>query len=82
MNEILPNVDNGLHEVVTKISYGTLKANSLCIMDGSCSKLYPRALVSNTNTEHGISFIQEIARIGKLASLNKLSGDNRGRKIF
>lgn len=46
--------DPGLHEVVTKNMIhgpcGTLNNNSPCMVDGKCSKSYPRALVAETIT--------------------------------
>ncbi|XP_050065795.1 uncharacterized protein LOC126554811 [Aphis gossypii] len=52
----IPNVqvDPGLHEVVIKNMIhgpcGTLNQNSPCMMDGKCSKRYPRTLISETIT--------------------------------
>ncbi|KAL4090226.1 hypothetical protein QTP88_025121 [Uroleucon formosanum] len=52
----IPNVqvDPGLHEVVIKNMIhgpcGTLNQNSPCMMDGKCSKRYPRTLMSETIT--------------------------------
>lgn len=52
----IPNVqvDPGLHEVVIKNMihgpFGTLNQNSPCMMDGKCSKRYPRTLISETIT--------------------------------
>lgn len=48
------HVDPGLHEVVIKNMIhgpcGTLNQNSPCMMDGKCSKRYPRTLISETIT--------------------------------
>ncbi|XP_008178216.1 uncharacterized protein LOC103307737 [Acyrthosiphon pisum] len=52
----IPNVqvDPELHEVVIKNMIhgpcGTLNQNSPCMMDGKCSKRYPRTLISETIT--------------------------------
>jgi len=52
----IPNlqVDLGLHDVVIKnmvhCSCGTFNQNSFCMMDGKCSKRYPRTLISETIT--------------------------------
>ncbi|GFX51307.1 helitron_like_N domain-containing protein [Trichonephila clavipes] len=48
------NIDKDLHEVVVKNMIhgpcGTFNPNSPCMIDGKCSKRYPRALISNTIT--------------------------------
>ncbi|GFW51845.1 helitron_like_N domain-containing protein [Trichonephila clavipes] len=48
------NIDKDLHEVVVKNMIhgpcGTFNPNSPCMIDGKCSKRYPRALISNTVT--------------------------------
>lgn len=52
----IPNeqVDPGLHEVVIKNMIhgpcGTLNQNAPCMVDGKCSKRYPRTLISETIT--------------------------------
>ena len=52
----IPNeqVDPGLHEVVIKNMIhgpcGTLNQNAPCMVDGKCSKRYPRTLISQTIT--------------------------------
>uniref|UniRef100_A0A2K6W8Q6 PH domain-containing protein n=1 Tax=Onchocerca volvulus TaxID=6282 RepID=A0A2K6W8Q6_ONCVO len=49
------DVDKDLREVVTRNMihgpYGSLNLNLPCMIDGKCSKRYPRALVSNTQLQ-------------------------------
>ncbi|XP_069175925.1 uncharacterized protein [Procambarus clarkii] len=72
----LPNadVDKHLHETVTKNMIhgpcGTLNPNSPCLIDGKCSKQYPRAFVSNTVTGNdGYTLYRRSAEDGGRISL-------------
>jgi len=51
-----PTIDNELFEVVTKnMIHGQCRAiniNSPCVIDGKCSKRYPRELLKDTITDN------------------------------
>lgn len=56
---------------------GTLSPNSPCMIDGECSKRYPRVLVSNTVTGNdGYLLFRRSAEVGgKLATIQMQDGD-------
>ena len=82
------NVDKDLYDVVTKSMIhgpcGTLNPNSPCMIDGKCSKRYPRALVPNTvtgNDGYPLYRRRSVEDGGKLAIIQMQNGnievDNR-----
>ena len=78
----MPTFDKDLYEVVTKNMIhgpcGTLNPNSPCMIDGKCSKRYPRALLSNTitgNDGYPSYRRRSVEDGGKLATLQMRKGE-------